>query len=191
MKNTTFTIAPLVITLILSIGLLGLSRPLIANSTPQEPTPNDEKKILYKTQNPDGSVSFSDTPINSDSETLEIRPTPALPIKVPRIQTFKPNPQPEHAKKVTVTIQFPEQEQTFRNINEIPIKVSIQPNYRGTRLQINHNGQVIQGRTLTQLNRGEHRLQVKAFSSNDALMGESEPHIFYVHQSFARKNAAN
>ncbi len=144
---------------------------------------------VYKTKNPDGSITFSDVPKESASEKIKIPETSTIKIEKTKATSFSPNNRNKDQKKFKLTITSPKDGQNYYNAqaNQIPVSVQIEPRSNKIRTQIFHNGQLIKGSNILNPHRGSHSVVVKAVHvTSGKVLATSPTSTFYVHRAIAR-----
>lgn len=156
----------------------------------QEVTPQTRSGI-YKQVMPDGSVQFTDKPMSSGAEPVNIqnvntvqgarKERPEIGAEVQE----KTSPVPTRQEYSGLSISSPAQGATIRNpVEPIPIEVAIDPQLQpGDRLELTDNGKVIEGTSLVQPDRGAHQIQARIKSAKDKILIESDVVEFYIHRT--------
>ena len=150
------------------------------------------EKNMYK-NSINGVTSFSDRQteqseiiiLDSKRNLISTETTNNLP-------NFDGRPLPNIDKDYNVKILEISNEQTFRNIQNLEIRVSVRPPYRfdmGQKLRLLLNAKTVQplnaGGNMFKLNdivRGKHELKAQVVDFEGRLLGESENLTIYVHK---------
>jgi len=142
---------------------------------------------IYQWRDEQGGLHFSD------------RPSPgADKVKLPAVQTYSPveilpAPQPmtiAPRQYKTVSIRYPEQEETIRNnFGLIDIAVDLEPNLvPGDKLRLLIDGEPVgEAHQSTSFSvegifRGTHHLSVEVINSKEKVVGRSEPITIFMHR---------
>ncbi|MBL4569778.1 MAG: hypothetical protein JKY21_01275 [Alcanivorax sp.] len=156
----------------------------------QEVTPETQSGI-YKQVMPDGSVQFTDKPLSSGAEPVNIRNVNTVEgaRKERReidaeVQERTP-PAASRKEYSGLSISSPAQGATIRNpVEPIPIEVAINPQLQpGDRLELTDNGKVLEGTSLVQPDRGTHQIQARIIDGKGKVLIESDVVEFYIHRT--------
>lgn len=184
---------------------LGLAMPLSASEVEereaareQVPAPESQSTVtkkVYKSYDKDGSVKFTDEPVDGSQE-IEVRESNRVQFVRPEA---RPSPEDEleqvlDVKPVSyrVGIVAPGDQSHYHNHAEpIPVRLSVQPELQqGDRVEVTDNGEVISaddagGYRLEYPARGEHRLEARIINSKGNVVAESEAVTIYIHRASA------
>lgn len=169
----------------------------------QVPAPESQSTVtkkVYKSYDKDGSVKFTDEPVDGSQE-IEVRESNRVQFVRPEV---KPSPEGEREqvldiKPVTyeVSIVSPVDQSHYQNRFEpIPVNVSLRPELQeGDRLEVTDNGEPLAanevgGIELGFLVRGEHRLVARVVNSEGKQVSESAPVTVYIHRASAKSRQA-
>lgn len=152
---------------------------------------------VYKTVNPDGSVSYSDQP-SERAKAMDVRPVETVPAfrEIPSNPgaSTKPTPEPRSFYR-ELNIVKPTNESAFWSGNgEVEIAVSLQPALRSTdRLQIVLDGKEQQSlrelkTVLSNVDRGTHQLEVRVVSAQGDVLQRTQ-HTFTLHRPSVKRKA--
>ena len=162
----------------------------------QVPAPESQSTVtkkVYKSYDKDGSVKFTDEPVDGSQE-IEVRESNRVQFVRPEV---KPSPEDEleqvlDIKPVSykVNIAAPGDQSHYHNHAEpIPVRVSVQPELQqGDRIEVTDNGEVISpgeggGYQLEYPPRGEHRLEARIINSKGNVVAEAEAVTIYIHRA--------
>jgi hypothetical protein len=178
--------------LVTAIVVLSMAAALQAEEgdVDQEVTPQTQSGI-YKQVMPDGSVQFTDKPLSSGAEPVDIRNVNTVEgaqKKRREIDTEiqeKAPPVASREEYSNLAISSPEQGATIRNpVEPIPIEIAINPQLQpGDRLELTDNGEVLEGASLVQPNRGTHQLQARVIGAEGEVLIESDVIEVYIHRT--------
>ncbi|MDY6978303.1 MAG: DUF4124 domain-containing protein [Pseudomonadota bacterium] len=156
------------------IALLLLSLPAVAADK------------VYKKVNPDGSVEYSDQPMEG-SEELSVEQAPATRFeKSPDINYQPPQRQREDASRYEVTITSPGNDESIRdNAGNVTLQGNVQPGLQGGhQLRWTLDGEPLEqtGATvsLTNVDRGTHTVRLEVVGRDATVLGASEPVTFHL-----------
>lgn len=169
----------------------------------QVPAPESQSTVtkkVYKSYDKDGSVKFTDEPVDGSQE-IEVREANRVQFVRPEV---RPSPEDEleqvlDIKPVTyeVSIVSPVDQSHYQNRFEpIPVKVSLEPELQeGHRLEVTDNGEPLApgesgGIKLGFLVRGEHRLVARVINREGKPVAESPPVTVYIHRASAKNKKA-
>lgn len=157
---------------------------------------------IYQYYDRDGNLVLSDTVPKEHADKvqrIQSRPVMTVPAVTPdkrRAPAAEVTParKPEAAQAYVIIVQSPEAEQTYlRGGEDIPVAVSVSPGLKpGHRLEMLLDGRAVDNLALIeadQLDRGEHRLQVRVVSAEGKeLASVAVP--FYIRQHSVLKPGA-
>lgn len=191
----------LVLVLVLALGMQVSASEVEEREAAQEqiPAPESQSRVtkkVYKSYDKDGSVRFTDEPVDGSQE-IEVRESNRVRFVRPEV---RPSPEDEleqvlDIKPVTyeVSIVSPVDQSHYQNRFEpIPVTVSLQPELQeGDRLEVTDNGEPLVpgesgGIQLGFLVRGEHRLVARVINSEGKPVAESPPVTVYIHRASAK-----
>lgn len=150
---------------------------------------------VYKQVNPDGSVTFTDAPRDAD----------ATPVPLPPVNTFRPPAPPPVSSKprssqadagtyTGISITSPANETTLRdNAGNLAVAASVTPGLQaGHKMVLMDNGKLLAESTsgsfsLSNLDRGAHRLTVQVQDDAGKVLLSSEPVTVYLHRHSIRQ----
>lgn len=143
---------------------------------------------VYKKVMPDGSVVYSDEPMDN-SETLQVEPVPTIP-------AYKPTPGPQPAQRstvaqYTVAITKPKADEHFiNNGGQASVVVSLEPALReGHNVQLKLNGELRAGPTnntsfnFSNLDRGAYTVVAEVVDKAGKLIKASDPVVFHIQRA--------
>ncbi|MBC3767894.1 DUF4124 domain-containing protein [Neptunicella marina] len=146
---------------------------------------------LYKVINKDGSVTYTDIPVegavpvdlsNTNSAVMPAMNTPKM--KAPSLTPSKIKP------AYLVNITRPTQQQTLRDNNgDLTVVAQVTPS-RAAIAQLFLDGELIKQQSeltfeLTNIDRGEHHVQIKLVNNSGKVIALSETITFYLHRASA------
>lgn len=167
---------------------------LCFNATAQNKIEPTSPPIVYKVENADGTVVYTDSPaanarpVEFDAKTQNIVSGPSLP----SVTTTKPK---KAKPKYNVVIDMPKPQATIRNNSgDFTIQAS-QPNKpKAPRYQLIFNNAPIQSNTtgifaLSGVDRGEHHFKVELTDNTGKTLASSAPQTLFLHQASVLINA--
>ena len=151
---------------------------------------------IYKTVTADGTVVYSDipnpesTPVSLGQVNGAVVPALASPGALPNDKTLltKKN------KDFKIVIHSPASGETIRsNVGDVMVNFEISPEYVG-KFYLLLDNQVVntKGKTqikLTNVDRGEHSIEVQLRDNSGKIFASSQKQTFYLHQASALINA--
>ncbi|HBC19137.1 MAG TPA: hypothetical protein DC022_10395 [Alcanivorax sp.] len=146
---------------------------------------------IYKQTMPDGSVQFTDKPLSSGAEPVDIRSVNTVEGAKKTVRPVDSElrksapPVVSRQEYAGLAVSSPEPGATIRNpVESIPIEVAIKPQLQpGDRLELTHNGQVLEGASLDRPERGTHQIQARILSAEGEVLIESEIVEIYIHRT--------
>lgn len=146
---------------------------------------------IYKQVMPDGSVQFTDKPLSSGAEPVNIRDVNTVEGARKKRQEIdaeiqeKAPPAASREEYSNLAISSPEPGATIRNpVEPIPIEVAINPQLQpGDRLELTDNGEVLEGASLVRPDRGTHQLRARIISAEGEVLIESDVIEVYIHRT--------
>lgn len=150
---------------------------------------------LYKVVNEDGSITYTDIPApGAEPVDLSKVNSAVMPSLTTNKQT---NPQVKPTQKPTIEYQLslisPTQEQTVRdNLGNLTVRAKLSPQSAGM-FQLVLDGEVVQTQPqpvfeLTNLNRGEHTIQVHFLQNRGKILASTPSTVFYLRRASALIN---
>ena len=151
---------------------------------------------VYKTVKADGTVVYSDVP-SPESTTVSLGQVngavvPTL-VSPGALQKDKPSSTKTY-KDYKITILSPAAGETIRNnLGEVTVNFEITPDYLG-KFELFLDNQVVNTKGNTQVElknveRGEHKLEVKLVGQSGKIFASSGQQTFYLHKASALINA--
>ena len=151
---------------------------------------------IYRHVDENGNVTFSDEPMDDDSEAMELKSLPEVNLPDPAERergSTGSEPEDDQAEKQqgyqTLEITAPEHDSAFwRGDGLVVVRFRSQPSLRpGHRYALELDGQQIkEGRsttfTLENMNRGTHELVVHAVNANGETISSSDVTRFTLHR---------
>lgn len=149
---------------------------------------------LYKIVNADGSVTYTDTP-QPDAEPVDLSKVNSAVMPSLTDGSTKP-------VKKTVQIKFPEyslsfntpaEQQTIRdNLGKVTVSATLTPTGNGI-FQLFFDGTLVQSQPapvfqLNDVERGEHKIQIKFKHHTGKILASTEPRVFYLRRASALIN---
>lgn len=141
---------------------------------------------VYKKVNPDGTVEYSDQPIEG-SEEIVVEQAPATRFeKSPDINYQPPVRDREDASRYEVTITSPGNDESIRaNTGNVTLQGNVQPGLQGGhQLRWTLDGEPLDqtGPTvnLTNVDRGTHSVRLEVVARDGTVLGTSEPVTFHL-----------
>lgn len=168
-------------TRIVLLGLSMLAAPAVLAQEPETPDPDAPKKI-YKHQQPDGSVIYTDEPAPG-AEEIRVQQVPTYePPKTPRFTPYQSQPETQAQGRgyERFAITAPDNDQAIReNTGNVTISVSISPAL-DSRHQIEYSldGQQVAttdqtSQLLENVARGTHTVSAKVVDARGKVLAES------------------
>ncbi len=156
-------------------------------------------KVLYKTTQADGTVIYSDSPIQG---SVPVNLSAVNNVVMPALNNAasqKPLSSQNVIKQASqiqyqVTIISPLNEETLRNnAGDVTIKVNVTPKGAG-KLQLIIDNQAVKTQTspvfeLKEINRGMHLIEIKLLNNSGKILASSQSQVFYLHKATALFNA--
>lgn len=160
---------------------------------------------VYRQENPDGTVTYSDRPPSSDAAPVDLEPLNTIsPGPIPELPSSRRSssgrsqtqgrPQSRRnapSRDYQLSITSPAQDGTIRsNTGRVPVKVQVQPppddpGY-GLKLYLDGQAQVqgasLGGAALTGVTRGTHTVQAELLDPSGKAVARSGQVTFHVHQ---------
>ena len=156
---------------------------------------------VYRSIDADGNIIFSDTPLPG-SEKIELRETTVVPaLKIPAKSAQKEERRGDAGKSADykeVRITSPANESTFRNIQDIPVNVSVTPGLRaaaGHTLQLYLDGSPYgepsagTAFVLQNVERGAHEVSAAVMDKSGQQVLRSEAVTFFLHKQTVNPQA--
>lgn len=184
----------MVLMVALVLGMPALASEVEEREVVQEPASAPESqstvtKKIYKSYSKDGSVKFTDEPVDGSQE-IEVRESNRVRFVRPEMPVVPDPEQEEQASPAyQLSILAPGDQSHFHNHPDpIPVNLSITPVLReGDRLEVTDNGEPVApgdgGQFVLEFpHRGEHRLVARVVSSDDDVLVESEAVTIYIHR---------
>ena len=145
----------------------------------------DAGKKIYKVRNEDGTVTFTDeAPKDRDSQEVELQQGNSMRMEsVPAPSRPEPEKKEEEiAYKIEVT--SPENDGVLRHPTEpVPVQYNVKPALKsGHKVQLLHNGKILEGEALKWPIRGQHQVSVQVVDADGNVVSKSEPNTFFVHR---------
>lgn len=167
----------------------------------QIPAPASQSTVtkkVYKSYDRDGSVKFTDEPVDGSQE-IEVRESNRVQFVRPEA---RPSPEDELEQVLEIrpvsykiSIVAPGDQSHYHNHAEpIPVRVSLQPELQqGDRLEVTDNDELLTpgdagGYQLEYPPRGEHRLEARVINSKGNVVAESAPVTIYIHRTSILNN---
>lgn len=148
-------------------------------------------ETVYKKTNPDGSITFTDTP-STDSEEIKVRkPTTYKPLNLPapRLPTKKLSPSFDY----TVTINNPSADAVITDNIDVVVSVSVEPALKtgyGHQIvyQMGGNSKKSQALTATfkNVSRGSHNLSVSIIDRTGEIVSRVASTSFHMKRFFKK-----
>ncbi|QIT53749.1 DUF4124 domain-containing protein [Aquisalimonas sp. 2447] len=150
---------------------------------------------VYKHVDEDGNVTYTDEPREGAERLESDEPVSSYQFRAPSRQQPRSAPadddRDDPSAYARVRIIQPEDEGTVRdNQGYVDVQVALDPNLRdGHRVQFVLDGEPrgelsrSTSQRLTEVHRGEHRLQVRVVDGAGNTVAESDPVTFYMHQA--------
>lgn len=149
---------------------------------------------LYKVVAEDGSVTYTDKPLPG-----------ATPVKLarPNIAQMSVQTNPAAANNTSSVVQYPDYQLTMNtpadgetirnNLGQINVSASLSPQGAGT-FQLFMDGALVETSglpnfQLQNVDRGEHRLQIKFLHNSGKILALTKEHVVYLHKASALINA--
>lgn len=140
--------------------------------------------VIYMQTASDGHLQFSDKP-GKESQLIRLE----------NINFYSTSESPRDSSSISsstagyskLNLVQPQNQQTFQNQQQIAVQISIQPALqKEDSLEIWLDGVLIQksketSLILSELPRGEHRLQVNVVNAQEKILLSSSPVVFFVH----------
>ncbi len=149
---------------------------------------------VYRWKDDEGNIIFSDTP-QEGAEKIELKETTVVPALKPPRKTEVRSPAPARGY-TSITITSPSHEQTLRNVQNVSVRVAVQPGLRdGDRVQLYVDGAaygdpaVKTEFVIEQAERGEHQLAAAVLDNQGRELKRSENVVFYLHKESIRHPA--
>lgn len=143
---------------------------------------------VYKKVLPDGSVVFSDEPMDN-AETLEVEPVPTIP-------AYKPTPTPQPTQRsapaqYSVAISSPKADEHFiNNGGQVSVVINVEPALRdGHGVQVKLNGELRAGPgdstsfNFSNLDRGAYTVLAEVVDKGGKLIQASAPVVFHIQRA--------
>lgn len=151
-----------------------------------EQASEDAGKKIYKVRDEEGNVTFTDEPPSGqDSEEVQLQEGNEMRMEsVP----MPSRPEPEEEKKEEIAYELkvtsPENDGVLRHPTEpVPVKYNVKPALKsGHKVQLLHNGEVLEGKALEWPIRGQHQVSVRVVDADGNVVSKSEPNTFFVHR---------
>lgn len=159
----------------------------------QVPAPASQSTVtkkVYKSYGKDGSVKFTDEPVDGSQE-IEVRESNRVRFVRPQMPAGPDLQQDEEAAPVDYQLKIlaPGDQSHFHNHPDpIPVNLSITPALReGDRLEVTDNGEPVEPGNggefkLDFPHRGEHRLVARVVDPDGKVVVESEAVTIYIHR---------
>lgn len=152
-------------------------------------------ETVYKTTNPDGSVSFTDRE-TKNSEKIEVQKTQTVPAQrfsnTVNLPVKKLSPQTEYA----ITIKQPLNDSTILDSHDVAVTISVEPVISAgstNKIRYQLGGQTIENQSMVvvfkNVARGSHNLIVSIINANGEQIGSPVTHIIHM-KRFFKKPAA-
>ena len=152
-------------------------------------------ETVYKTTNPDGSVSFTDRE-TKNSEKINVQKTQTVPAQrfsnTLNLPTKKLSPQTEYA----ITIKQPLNDSTILDSSDVSVTISVEPVISaasGNKIRYQLGGQTIENQSMAvvfkNVERGSHNLVVSIINANGEQIGSPVSQTFHM-KRFFKKPAA-
>ena len=150
---------------------------------------------VYKHVDEDGNVTYTDEPREGAERLESVEPRSTYESRAPSRQQRRAAPaaddQQDTSAYAQVRIIQPEDQGTVRdNQGHVDARVALEPNLReGHAVQFVLDGEPrgaparSTSQRLTEVHRGEHRLQARVVDGAGNTLAESEPVTFYMHQA--------
>ncbi len=157
---------------------------------------------IYKWTDEEGNTVYSDTPQEGAEEVKleELTVMPAQPAAPRRRMETATETAVGDVSYASVSITSPADEETLRNITDVPVSVAIEPALKageGHRLTLFYDGAPYEKRTtslqftLREVERGQHTLSAAVIDADGRQLLGSETIKFFVHKnSVAQKRPA-
>ncbi len=150
---------------------------------------------VYKVKHPDGSVTYSDAPIEG-ADVILVEPVPTIPaVKLPPkdAQQSKPEPmaEPQHYDKFTIT-QPAADSAFYSGDGQVSTSIELSPSLRsGHRLEYWLDGKLVSTTQATSIElgalfRGTHTLTVKILDARNKVV-DSRANTFTVHRPTVKR----
>jgi hypothetical protein len=145
----------------------------------------DAGKKIYKVQEEDGSVTFTDEPPKDrDSEEVELQKGNSMRMEATPGASL---PEPEEEKDeiaYELKVTSPKNDGVLRHPTEpVPVQYNVKPPLKsGHKVQLLHNGEVLEGEALEWPIRGQHQVSVRVVDTEGNVVSKSEPNTFFVHR---------
>lgn len=151
---------------------------------------------IYRHVDENGNVTFSDEPMDDDSEAMELKSLPEMNLPDPAERNKRSNHDEDQEKPIdeqqgyqTIEITAPEHDSAFwRGDGLVVVRFQSQPSLRrGHRYALELDGeQIKKGRsttfTLDSMNRGTHELVVHVVDANGETVSSSDVTRFTLHR---------
>lgn len=149
-------------------------------------------KTVYKTTNPDGSISFTDQETNA-SEKIEVRKAQTFPAQpVPSLNL--PSKKSAPAFAYTLTISQPEENATIINTSEVLVSLIISPELKpGYKHQIRYqlgDQSIVSEKTnetFKNVSRGTHTITVSITNTDGEVISPVVSRTFHVKRFFKKQ----
>lgn len=143
---------------------------------------------VYKIVKEDGTIVFTDTPQNGAvAVDLEQVNTAVIPTLTPDMPAQVIKRRERALPEVNLTLLQPSNEQTIRNsTGSFNVVAALEPSVPGT-FQLYLNNELIAESdkpsfSLTDINRGEHTIEVKFKHRTGKILASSNPTVIYLHR---------
>ncbi len=161
---------------------------LVVEEIPDEAPPPVEPKRIYRHIGKDGSVVFSDEPVDGAQE-LEVKEPNSVNMRNPVIPVAPPTKPLQAPLQFSVRISSPQAGKHFQNHYEpVPVAVTVAPRPGPNhKLEVTDNGSPVpmtDGKfVIPLLTPGEHTLNARVVDENGETLGSAEPVVFYAHRA--------
>ena len=149
---------------------------------------------LYKVVAEDGTVTYTDKPVPGAVAVKLGRPNIAQLPAVKTQQNTVSKPTVVAYPDYILTMQSPANGETIRNsLGLVNVSATLSPGGAGS-FQLFMDGQLVETNSspnfqLQNVDRGEHRLQIKFLHNSGKILASTDEHIVYVHRTSALINA--
>lgn len=147
---------------------------------------------VYKSTDENGNPVFSDVP-SQDATPVKLAPINVMDsVKIEPRATEGQSDDSVLPVAYKISIQQPEEEQTFRNTREFPVSVSLEPGLqKGHAVAISLNGEIqVRGEqlsaVLTDVDRGSHRVTASVVDSGGRPIVTSATVVVHMQQTSIR-----
>lgn len=151
-----------------------------------EEASKDAGKKIYKVRDEEGNVTFTDEPPSGqDSEEVELQKGNDMRMEsVPMPSRPEPEEDKEEEISYELKVTSPENDGVLRHPTEpVPVKYNVKPALKpGHKVQLLHNGEVLEGEALERPIRGQHQVSVRVVDADGNVVSKSEPNTFFVHR---------